>query len=199
MARDSRRKTLMRTFAVLLVAAGVVTSCGADRAQPPGGRFFVYTRHLNTRTQAVWIARLDGTHARLLVRQGIFGALSPDGRWVAYNRCLASQERCQTGNGPFALFLIATSGGKPRLLARSTSYPSWSPRSDRIVALRKNNLVSLGLDGDVRVLEPSPATAGWGFSPDGNWVVYAKARQHTRCASDLFIVRATGGDERRLT
>jgi len=95
--------------------------------------------------------------------------------------------------------LIATSGGKPRLLARSTPYPSWSPRSDRIVALRKNTLVSLDLAGNLRVLEHNPATAGWSFSPDGNWLVYAKARQHTKCGSDLFIVRARGGDERRLT
>ena len=150
--------------------------------------------------QAGRLDRSGRRHApRLLVRQGLFGALSPDGRWVAYNRCLASRERCQTGNAPFALFLIATVGGKPRLLARSTSYPTWSPRSDRIVALRKNRLVSIDLDGNLRMLERSPATAGWSFSPDGEWLVYAKARQHTKCASDLFIVRASGGDERRLT
>jgi Tol biopolymer transport system component len=188
-----------RRTALVLIAAAAAGSCGAGRSQPPGGRFLVYTRHLNSSKQAVWIARTDGTHPRLLVRQGIFGALSPDGRWVAYNRCLASRERCQTGNAPFALFLIATSGGKPRLLARSTSYPSWSPRSDRIVALRRNTLVSLDLAGNLRVLEQNPATAGWSFSPDGNWLVYAKARQHTKCDSDLFIVRASGGHERRLT
>ena len=192
------RTALIRIVTVLLVAA-VATSCGTERVQPKGGRFLVYTRHLNTRTQAVWIARVDGTQRRLLVRQGIFGALSPDGRWVAYSRCLASQARCQTGNAPFALFLIGTSGGKPQLLARSMSYPSWSPRSDRIVGLRKNALASVDLHGNLRVLEKSPATAGWSFSPDGAWVVYAKARQHTRCDSDLFVVRATGGEERRLT
>jgi Tol biopolymer transport system component len=190
---------MKRLTALVLIAAAAATSCGAERAQPPGGRFLVYTRHLNSSRQAVWIAGVDGTHPRLLVRQGLFGAVSPDGRWVAYNRCLASQERCQTGNAPFALFLIASSGSKPRLLARSTSYPSWSPRSDRIVALRKNRLVSLDLEGNLRVLEQSPATAGWSFSPDGKWLVYAKARQHTRCASDLFIVRANGGGEHRLT
>src|SRR5439155_8413211 len=80
----------------------------------------------------------------------------------------------------------------------STSYPSWSPRSDRIVALRKNTLVSLDLAGNLRVLERSPATTGWSLSPDGEWLVYAKARQRTKCASDLFIVRASGGEERRL-
>jgi Tol biopolymer transport system component len=189
----------IRIVAPVLVAATIATACGAERAQPPGGRFLVYTRHVNRTSQGVWIARLDGTHPRLLVRQGIFGALSPDGRWVAYSRCLASQERCQTGNAPFALFLIATRGGEPRLLARAVSYPTWSPRSDRIVALRDNRLVSLDLDGDLRVLERSPAIAGWSFSPDGNSVVYAEARQHTKCASDLLVVSSSGGEERRLT
>jgi Tol biopolymer transport system component len=185
--------------ALVLIAATAAASCGADRSQPSGGRFLIYTRHLNSSKQALWIARVDGTHPRLLVRQAIFGALSPDGRWVAFDRCLASRERCETGNAPFALYLIATSGGKPRLLARSTSYPSWSPRSNRLVALRNDTLVSLDLAGNLRVLEPDPAVAGWSFSPDGNWLVYAKARQHPTCASDLFIVRANGGKERRLT
>jgi hypothetical protein len=194
-----RATTLIRIVTVLLVAASA-TSCGAERTQPKGGRFLVYTRHLNSSRQAVWIAHVDGTQPRLLVRQGLFGSLSPDGRWVAYNRCLASRERCRTGNVPFALFLIGTSGGgKPRLLARATSYPSWSPRSDRIVALHNNALVSVDLNGSLGVLEKSPATAGWSFSPDGKWIVYAKARQHTKCAGDLFIVRAGGGEERRLT
>jgi Tol biopolymer transport system component len=190
---------VIRVVAVLLGAAMVGASCGGERAQPPpGGRFLVFTRHLNTGRQAVWIARIDGTHGRLLAGHGVFGALSPDGRWVAYNKCLAARERCRTGDAPFALFLIASLGGKPRLLARSTSHPSWSPRSDRIVALRENRLVSLDLDGKTRVLERNPG-GGWSFSPDGRWIVYAKARRGRRCASDLFIVRATGGGERRLT
>src|SRR6266545_5517483 len=37
--------------------------------------------------------------------------------------------------------------------------------------------------------QQSPATAGWIFSSEGNWVVYAKARQqHAKCATDLFII-----------
>jgi len=185
--------------ALVLITVLLAAACGANSAEPTRRGFLVYTRDLNSSRQAVWIARVDGTHARLLVRQGLFGALSPDGRWVAYNRCLASRTRCELGNAPFALFVIATSGGKPRLLARSTSYPSWSPRSDRIVALRKGALVSLDLDGDVRLLERDPALAGWSVSPDGRSVVYAKARQHTKCDSDLFVVRTTGGDPRRIT
>jgi len=35
--------------AVLLAAAALATSCGAERPQPPGGRFLVYTWHLNVK------------------------------------------------------------------------------------------------------------------------------------------------------
>jgi Tol biopolymer transport system component len=190
---------MIRALAILLAAAALLPSCERERAEPAGGRFLVYTRNLGSSRQAVWIARVDGTHARLLVRHGIFGAVSPDGRWVAYNKCLVAQQRCLTGNARHALFLVASSGGKPRLLARSATYPSWSPRSDRLVAVRDNALITIDLEGNLRVLEQDPATAGWSFSPDGKWVVYAKARQHTKCASDLFVVRASGGEGRRLT
>ena len=110
----------MRTAAagLVIVVASFAAGCGAERARPPGGRFLVYTKDLDGSTQSVWLARPDGTHARPLVRDGIFGALSPDGRWVVYSRCLASRVRCRTGEAPFALFLVATTGGKPRLLAR---------------------------------------------------------------------------------
>jgi hypothetical protein len=186
------------SLALAVLGALVVTSCGASH-EPPAGRFLIYTRHLDTASQALWIARTDGSNARLLVRNGIFGALSPDGRWVAYNACLESRVRCEGGKASFALFLIATSNGKPRLLARATTYPSWSPRSDRIVALRGGRLVSLTLDGNVRLLDRSPAISGWSFSPDGKWIVYAEARQHTQCGSDLVIVPTGGGEERVLT
>ena len=186
-------------LAVVVASAAVASSCGADHQQLQGGRFLVYTRHLNSDAQALWIAHVDGSHRRLLVRQGLFGAVSPDGRWVAFNKCPARRERCELGNTPFALYVVSTSVGEPRLLARSTTYPSWSPASDRIVGLRNNILVSVDLDGKLTRLDKSPAIAGWSFSPDGKWIVYAEARQHTKCGSDLFIVPASGGEERRLT
>jgi Tol biopolymer transport system component len=175
-------------IAIVLVAAVIATSCGGRRATPPPGRYLVYTKHLARGTPSVWIANTDGTHARLLVRNAVFGALSPDGRWVVYGRI-----------PPSALYLVAASGGKARLLARSVSYPTWSPRSDRILALGGNTLLSVDLDGHLRVVDQSPAVQGWSFSPDGRWIVYVKERKHTECGGDLFIESANGGEERRLT
>ena len=179
----------LAAIALVLAAATVAASCGAKRAEPAAGRFLVYTRQLTRGTPSLWLARPDGTHARLLVRGAIFGALSPDGRWIVYARRGAES----------TLFLVSTSGGKPRLLARSASYPTWSPRSDRILALRGNTLLSLDLDGHLRVVDRGSAVPGWSFSPDGTWIVYAKSPKHTECGGDLFVESANGGEERRLT
>lgn len=181
--------------AVIVLAALVATSCGASHTQARG--YLVYAKHIDRADEGLWIARSDGSRPRLLVRHGFFGAVSPDGRWVAYNTCPQPNGRCGTANRPYALFVIPTSGGKPRLLA-DAMYPSWSPRSDRIAALRNGRLVSLTLDGDLRPLARNAGISGWSFSPDGKWIVYAEA-QHTTCRSNLVIVPAGGGDERVLT
>ena len=189
----------MRVAAAVVLAAVGLTACGAQHAQPRGGRFLVYTRNLGKKTQGVWIARTDGKHARLLVREAIYGAVSPNGRWVAYVKCLVSVLQCQGDDEPFALFVAPTSGGKSRLLARTVGYALWSPTSDLLLGVRRNALVTVDLDGHVHVVERTGTTDGWTFSPDGEWIAYAKARQHTKCGSDVFVVRADGGDERRLT
>lgn len=189
----------MRTLpaALVVLAALAATSCGASHMQARG--YLVYTRHLEKPNEGLWLARSDGSNPRLLVRRGFAGAVSPDGRWVAYNACPETPTPCTNEDTPLSLFLIPTSGGKARLLARAAGYPTWSPRSDRIAALRNGRLVSVTLDGDVRVLERSSAIAGWSFSPDGKWIVYSEARQHTKCASNLVVVPAGGGRERVLT
>src|SRR5437762_3956832 len=64
-------------------------------------------RHLLTARETLWIAHVDGSNAHVLVRRASYGVVSPDGRWVAYGKWLASVAVCQMGNGTFALFLIA--------------------------------------------------------------------------------------------
>src|SRR5205807_1987972 len=92
------------------------------------------------------------------------------------------------------LFAVSTRGGKPRLLALTDSWPVWSPSSDRIATLKGNALVSIGLHGRVTVLDrnPNSGSGGWGFSPDGRWVVVTTD-------SGLTVIRVTGAGAHSLT
>lgn len=177
--------------ALLLLAAVLSSSC--DHDSPPG-TYLVYPR-----ANALWIARVDGTHPRLLVSKAVDGLVSPDGRWVVYLRCLASRRECDSGPAPSALFLIPSGGGKGRLLVHSTEYVVWSPRSDGIAAVQNDDtLVRVDLTGKVRVLDTGGVAPG-SFSQDGTRLVYSKRRSHTKCGSDLMIVRLSDGQKRRLT
>lgn len=181
----------MRRGALLLLAAAFLSGCGHGSKR---SSYLLYASD-----NALWLAHVDGTHPRLLVSNAIDGLLSPDGRWVLFDRCLASKRACESGPAPSAVFLIPSSGGKSRLLARSIEYAVWSPRSDRIAAVQDEHaLVSLDLTGKVTVLDRGDTAPG-DFSPDGSRLVYAKRRPHTKCGSDLMLVRLADGQRRTLT
>ncbi len=185
----------MRRGLVLLLAAVLSAGCGHRSTQPPPNRYLVYTRGW-----ALWIAHVDGSHPRLLVANATYyGTISPDGRWVLYDKCLARKAACESGPAPSAVFLIPSGGGKSRLLARSIEYPVWSPRSDRIVAVRHDDeLISLDLAGHRHVLDAGASVPG-SFSPDGSELAYSRRRPKTKCGSDLMVVRLADGRKRRLT
>ena len=106
-------------LAVLVLAAAASASCAQQQEQPPGSRFLVYTRHLNSNRQALWIARVDGTQPRPLVPQGIFGAVSPDGRELYLVDTLKGTiERAEIGDDgtlgePQAFVRIDSTDGHP--------------------------------------------------------------------------------------
>jgi Tol biopolymer transport system component len=157
--------------------------CGGGE-QGVQGPFLAYAK---SRTQSIWLARADGTHARPLVRGGSFPAVSPDGRWVAYMGCRDERELC--------LMLVPTSGGKPRLLLRQTGLPTWSPRSERMVTTHGEALVAVSLDGAVTVVVPR-MQGEWAISPDGRRVAYTRPLTRTQCGSELVLVGLDGRGRR---
>jgi hypothetical protein len=169
----------------LLAVVLVATACGGHALPSVAGHFLVYSRDYRRGGEpSVVLARSDGTRARTIAR-GQHAVLSPDGRWIAFDR-----ERGVHSE----LLIVSTRGGKPRPLTRIDSWPVWSPSSNRIVTYRGNALVSIDLHGHVTVLDAF-ANGGWSFSPDGRWVVYDETPD-TGDVSDLFVVRASGGDRR---
>ena len=103
-----------------------------------------------------------------------------------------------TGRGSiYKLFIVPTRGGKPRPLARTDSWPVWSPSSDRIATFKGDDLVLIDLHGHLTVVDPRPGIGDWAFSPDGRWVAYDWTPA-TSDTSALYVVRTSGGDRKSV-
>jgi hypothetical protein len=189
---SSNLSTSSRELVVLLAVVLAAAACGGHARPPVTGHYLAYTGAYESEAPSVVVAHGDGTGAHRIAH-GTDPVVSPDGHWVAFDVC------CERG-GVEKLFIVSTRGGKPRLLARTDSFPVWSPSSDRIATIKGNALVSLDLHGHVAVLDrrPDVGSGGWTFSPDGRFVVYNWG-PGASCESDLFVVRAAGGGRHRLT
>ncbi|HKY03270.1 MAG TPA: biopolymer transporter Tol, partial [Blastocatellia bacterium] len=121
---------------------------------------------------------------------------SPDGKWVAFISDRSGREE---------LYLIASDGAGAA--AKLTDLDSlkfnfaWSPNSKEIAftasdnKLRKYNVETKQL---VELASSKFGTIGQpAFSPDGKWIAYSKP-DYTR-NSDIFLLPAAGGEERRVT
>jgi TolB protein len=133
---------------------------------------------------------------------GIFAALSPDGRRVAYT-VLPPTERFPQANAPAELWVTDADGANGRLLASDVDLliaPVWSPDGASVLVRRSTSvedaagsfeLLRVGLTGQVVTLLGS--TSGLfpiGLSPDGGMVYYA---QLSAQGTDLGRVPAAGG------
>jgi tricorn protease-like protein len=167
-----------------LVAAG----CGSGRATVE--RHLVFVRATAAKNAVVWIADADGAHPRRLAR-GLSAVVAPDGRSVAIGR----------SDG---MHLVSSDGKRDRRLTSTLLNPqAWSPDGRRIIA-GVGKLAVVDVDsGRARVLARG-AFFGFGFSPDGRRLVYARAPRETVqgiCGAriDLYVVDPGGGSATRLT
>ena len=162
----------MRRTAPLLCAVLLLSACGAKGPTPPG-RHLVFLRALGTPKQALWIADVDGRRQRELVRGAGTGYVSPDGRFVAFERGLRR-----------AVYLIGSDGSGERLLTRGVDLLDWTPDGEHVLALRGRALVSVAVD-------------------DGREVVYGRLTGRSLApycfsGADLYVVRLDGTHRRLL-
>jgi hypothetical protein len=180
--------------AVLLAA----TACsgGDNRTTSPAERHLVYVAGQNAASTSVWVADVNGAHARRLGR-GYAAVLSPDGRTVAIRK--------RSG-----IYLDSSKGTHERRLTPRRLRPlAWSPDGSTIIASRPEQLAVLELDaidtrtGRVRVIA-SGSLYGFDFSPKGDELVYARAPTATGegpCGDqfDLYVTKVAGGTPTRVT
>lgn len=144
---------------------------------------------------AIWMAGVDGSHSRLLTR-GFAPRISPDGRWVAFER----------SDVP-GLYLVGTSAGaSPRLLARGAEGIVWSPDARHLAASIGAKLVVIDIDtGALVTIDRAPRRLpfflGFGFSPSGGEVVWARPVRSMGVVNtgDVFRASAHGGPITRVT
>jgi hypothetical protein len=190
--------------AALLAAAVVLAGCAGDSDEEPVAKYLAYTQDLAWPKATIWIGDIDGRRMRRLT-SGFSPLVAPDGRRIAFHRCVTASPNCRTGLAPGALYTVSPNGGEPELVSRSFAADGWFPDS-RHVLMVDGAIVKLDVEtGKATVLaRPPRQLLGWSISPVGDEVVYAvlgKGVPTHICPfkGDLFAARADGGGTRRLT
>jgi len=198
-----------------------LTPAGTRGEQPnwsADGRFLVYS---STKDGVKQLHRMtpDGRDVVTLpnTTNGFLAAFSPDGRWLLF----AAQDRIPSTQ--YRVYVMRPDGSDRRSLgdmAKSNEDPRWTTDGARVVfnevpllerlpneaprdfvrrRTQAQRLVSVTPDGsETRALEPEEAsrlTRDRGLSPDGKWLVYAKAVDGV---SGLFLRDQASGTERLL-
>ena len=186
---------------VLLQIAAVLVLVGCDSPTPRSERpqhRLVYITHIGGVSGEIVIAGVDGSNPHRLT-SGWEPRISPDGRWVAFIRCFHC--RPNTDVGRTDLHVIASDGGKARLLLKDARTVEWAPNSKTILTEHAAALTAVTPAGERRTLAPGRYFRV-DFSPNVRTVVVDHSRTgNPACGygSDLFTVPVVGGQPRLLT
>jgi Tol biopolymer transport system component len=138
----------------------------------------------------LWLGGTDGSQPRLLGEERN-PRLSPDGRWIAFNRKRNA-------------FVVASNRGRPWLVARNALAARWSPDS-RYLATAEQGRALYVTDVETRrrvTIDRGATIYGASFSPSGKEIVWARKRGQGYVVDggvDLFLARVDGSRRIRLT
>jgi Tol biopolymer transport system component len=184
----------VRCLALCALVVSLSCACGAKSARPDL-RGVAYVRYVGEGRTDVWLAPLDGLgRKRLIARRADRPLVSPDGRWVAFAKCVAA-DYCGD------VHIASTDGAERRLLARGVEAGAWTPDSNSLIGWRPLRAFRRGLvridvgDGTSTRLVDRPVET-FSISPSGEEICVEINR---RGRSDLYVVSVDGGDMRRLT
>jgi TolB protein len=136
----------------------------------------------------------DGTNDRLLLRREVLPSHFPNVTWISWSPdstqlLLTLRSR---GYRYARLYIADLATERVHLLARGASFGDWSS-TDRIVATRLGNVVTMDVDGTNRTVIYRKDASWLRWSPDGSALAFMHG------GSDIFVMGADGSDPTNLT
>jgi hypothetical protein len=184
-----------RSPALVASALLIVTStCGGAGVAGTDSRAELTFTRVNGQRYSVWVANADGSAARKIVSRAYGGALSADGRWLAFSRLQDSPNSARV-----RLYVVGLAGGKPRRIGEVRS-GEWSPRRAELAIIDAAGLVVVDpASGTRRPLVRGRDLSHISFSPAGPaWIVYQRLRWTggTAPLGRLWLMRPDGSGKR---
>jgi len=219
---------------VVVAAAGVFAATGSARAPGKNGPI-AFRRYFDDQQTwgAVFTVQPDGTQARQLTHpaRGILDdqpAWAPDGRVIAFTRCLPDNGACHVwtvaadGSGPAPVGKLCPAGANEQTCP-DEAHAAFSPDSKRLVLVQSTGaekqvpitrqqiehsaIAVMNRDGSGR--HAIYTTDGFAadldypvFSPDGKHVVFERHNSGLSTPVDkhaVFVIGVDGSNLRRLT
>lgn len=130
----------------------------------------------------------DGKNVQNLTNEGFHGALSPNGKYIAFssNRDGNSEIYIMDADGKNQTRLTNTPGNELS--------PSWSPNGKRIVFTRETHIYTMGASGKNEKALTIGAYPSW--SPDGKKIAFIN---RGKTGFDIFIINVDGANLVNLT
>lgn len=149
-----------------------------------------------SKPSAIFLASLDGTGQSQVTSAG---TATPD--WSSTGEIAFTRLRATPSCPGCSDIYVTRLGGTPRRLThRAAHSPSWSPHGAKLAFVRDDrtrpnrvtqDVYIIGRDGEGLRRLTRRGGCGPAWSPDGKWIAFMRAR-------DLYVVRTTGRDLRRL-
>jgi Tol biopolymer transport system component len=172
----------------------------------PDGReiAFATLRHRDRSTSSaaenseIYVMDADGSDQRRLTlndARDAFPAWSSRGGRIAF---------VSRRDGNDEIYVMNADGSAERRLTRngaSDFAPAWAPDGRRLGFVRNGDIFVMDLRGRARRLTKTTRAreTGPAWSPDGRWMTFARALRPEREGGDIWVMRADGRRQRRLT